>query len=455
MYLMACTRPDLAYPLSLLARYVAPSRHRKVHWDAAKRVLHYLCSTSGMGLVLGRQGLVVLTGHAVSSWVDDSATQRSSQGYTFSLDSGSVLWRSTPLSSVLSSTCEAEIYAGAMAAQELRWLTYLLIDLGEQPRSPPLGQLRLAYVATRANTADIFTKALPPGDHQRFSTMLGLPDAPRTSYTNNFRHVIGNMAIRVHRRIQRTNRRQLCHVSPPPPGREVEFSTYNNPFTQDGDFVSDECEQDWDMPTPLVESPSHDDDFINSPSIDSYFIGHYIDTRPVDNYRWTGDKRTPFRNTPNLAFSAQTRTDTYSTWYLDRCCEKHMAGFKHFISNACPIPQPTAVTVANSQQLKARACSIVVLKAQDSDIHITLNDVLIVRDLKYNLLSYEQLVHNGVLMSTDTESQCIPMHWKDYSKSDSEPRYIGKACPDNGVYILDFDIPNCRTDSGDLIDLQP
>ncbi|CAI7902757.1 unnamed protein product [Closterium sp. NIES-53] len=36
------------------------------------------------------------------------------------------------------------------------------------------GQLRLAYVATRANTADIFTKALPPGGHQRFSTVLGL-----------------------------------------------------------------------------------------------------------------------------------------------------------------------------------------------------------------------------------------------------------------------------------------
>ncbi|CAI7810051.1 unnamed protein product, partial [Closterium sp. NIES-54] len=45
MYLMTCTRPDLAYRLSLLARYVAPRRHRKVHWDAAKRVLRYLCST--------------------------------------------------------------------------------------------------------------------------------------------------------------------------------------------------------------------------------------------------------------------------------------------------------------------------------------------------------------------------------------------------------------------------
>ncbi|CAI7821844.1 unnamed protein product [Closterium sp. NIES-54] len=37
------------------------------------------------------------------------------------------------------------------------------------------GQLRLAYVASEANTADIFTKALPPGDHQRFCTMLGFP----------------------------------------------------------------------------------------------------------------------------------------------------------------------------------------------------------------------------------------------------------------------------------------
>ncbi|CAI7932730.1 unnamed protein product [Closterium sp. NIES-54] len=165
-----------------------------------------------MGLVLGGRGPVVLTGHADASWIDDSATQRSSQGYTFSLGSGSVSWRSTRSSSVLSSSCEAEIYAGAMAAQELRWLTYLLTDLGEQPRSPPIlyvdnkamialyqehrlehrtkhialqyflaqelqqrGQLRLAYVATRANTADIFTKALPPdykGKVESFSEFI-------------------------------------------------------------------------------------------------------------------------------------------------------------------------------------------------------------------------------------------------------------------------------------------
>ncbi|CAI7906405.1 unnamed protein product [Closterium sp. NIES-53] len=138
MYLMTCTRPDLAYPLSILARYVTRGKHRKEHMDAAKRVLRYLCSTSGMGLVLRGRTRVVLTGHADASWVDDLATQRSSQGYTFSLGSGSVSWRSTRSSSVLSSSCEAEIYAGAMAAQELRWLTHLLTDLGEAPCSPPV-----------------------------------------------------------------------------------------------------------------------------------------------------------------------------------------------------------------------------------------------------------------------------------------------------------------------------
>ncbi|CAI7868989.1 unnamed protein product [Closterium sp. NIES-53] len=98
-----------------------------------------------------------------------------------------------------------------MAAQELRWLTYLLTDLGVRPRSPPFlyvdnktmlalcheqrlehrtkhialryflarelqqrRQLLLSYVASWANTADVFTKALGSGVHQRFYTALGL-----------------------------------------------------------------------------------------------------------------------------------------------------------------------------------------------------------------------------------------------------------------------------------------
>ncbi|CAI7894946.1 unnamed protein product [Closterium sp. NIES-54] len=148
MYLMTSTRPGLAYPLSIRARYVAPGRHRPEHWEAAKRVSRYLCSTSGMGLMVGGRGPVVLTGHAGAFWVVDLATQRTSQGYTFSLGSGSVSWRSTRSSSFLSSSCEAEIYAGAMAAHHLRWLTYLQTDLGEQPRSFPV-----LYVENKAMIA--------------------------------------------------------------------------------------------------------------------------------------------------------------------------------------------------------------------------------------------------------------------------------------------------------------
>ncbi|CAI7816771.1 unnamed protein product [Closterium sp. NIES-54] len=197
MYLTTCTWTDLAHPLSILACYVAPGRHQPEHWRADKRVLRYLCNTWGMGLVLGGRGPFVLTGHSDASSADDQETQQSSHGYTFSLGTGSLSSRSSRSSSVLSSSFEAEIYAGAMAAQELRWLTYLLSDLVERPCSPPVvyvnnkatialcweqrlehktkhialcyflarelqqhGQLRLAYVASQANTADIFTKGI-------------------------------------------------------------------------------------------------------------------------------------------------------------------------------------------------------------------------------------------------------------------------------------------------------
>ncbi|CAI7735750.1 unnamed protein product [Closterium sp. NIES-53] len=118
---------------------------------------------------------------------------------------------SLDMQTLLGSCCEAEIYAGAMAALELHWPTYLLTYLGERPRSSPIlyvdnkamialceehrlehrikhialryflardlqlrGQLRLAYMATQANTANIFTKTLQTGDHQRLCTVLGL-----------------------------------------------------------------------------------------------------------------------------------------------------------------------------------------------------------------------------------------------------------------------------------------
>ncbi|CAI7744263.1 unnamed protein product [Closterium sp. NIES-53] len=213
MYLMTCTRPDLAFPLSILARFVAPGRHHPVHLTAAVRVAKYLATTSGVGLVLGGRQDVVLTGHRDSSYADYAETHKSTQGNCFILGSGVVSWRSTRSSSVSTSTAEAEIYVEAMAAQELRWLTFLLTGLSERPSSAPTSfsdnkatillcreprlesrvkhinvrcflmrelqrrrQARLDFVESEANTADIFTKALPPCDHQRCCVQFGLVD---------------------------------------------------------------------------------------------------------------------------------------------------------------------------------------------------------------------------------------------------------------------------------------
>ncbi|CAI7861099.1 unnamed protein product [Closterium sp. NIES-54] len=75
-------------------------------------VAKYVASTSGMGLILGGKQPVTLTGFSDSSWADDAES--------------------------LCSNCEVEVYAAAMAAPELRWLSFLFTDLSEQPRSPPV-----------------------------------------------------------------------------------------------------------------------------------------------------------------------------------------------------------------------------------------------------------------------------------------------------------------------------
>ncbi|CAI7894887.1 unnamed protein product [Closterium sp. NIES-53] len=211
MYLMTCTRPDLAYPLSVLARFVVPRRHRASHWYVVERVVKYVASTSGMGIVLGGKQPVKLTSFSYSLWADNAESLQSTKGCCFSLGTEAVLWRPTRASSVSSSSCKVEVYAVAMAAQELRWLSFLLTDLGERPRSPPFlftdnrssillceeprlvgkakhiqvryflqrelqqrGQALVRRVVSEANTADILAKALPPCDHQRFCTQLGL-----------------------------------------------------------------------------------------------------------------------------------------------------------------------------------------------------------------------------------------------------------------------------------------
>jgi len=53
MYLMVCTKPDLAHTLSVLGSFVAEGRHGPEHLQAALRALGYVKATKHLRLRLG------------------------------------------------------------------------------------------------------------------------------------------------------------------------------------------------------------------------------------------------------------------------------------------------------------------------------------------------------------------------------------------------------------------
>ena len=214
MYLMVCTRPDIAHAVSVLARFVGPGRHGGAHWKARLRVLGYLKRTQVHKLVLGGSS-TSLVGRSDSSWANDLQDRKSSQGHCFSLGSGVISWKASRSPAVALSTCEAELYAACSASQEAVWLGEMLSLLG-YPQDPPptlwcdnestvsltkeaafsgrskhiearyyfvrelvqCKRLKTAHIPGKDNVADIFTKPLSHEDHSRLTAMLGLKSMP-------------------------------------------------------------------------------------------------------------------------------------------------------------------------------------------------------------------------------------------------------------------------------------
>ncbi|KAL0313168.1 UNVERIFIED_CONTAM: Retrovirus-related Pol polyprotein from transposon TNT 1-94 [Sesamum radiatum] len=69
MYIMNCTRPDIAYAVNKLSRFT--SNPSKNHWKGLIRVLRYLKYTSNYGLHYTRYP-AVLEGYSDANWISDS-----------------------------------------------------------------------------------------------------------------------------------------------------------------------------------------------------------------------------------------------------------------------------------------------------------------------------------------------------------------------------------------------
>ncbi|GKB52121.1 retrovirus-related pol polyprotein from transposon TNT 1-94 [Tanacetum coccineum] len=176
MYLMVCTRPDIAYAVSIVSRYLA-----------------------NPGLVYGRdQGKHVdVDGFVDADYAKDPDKGRSITGYVFMVHGCVVSWKATLQHVVALSTTEAEYMALTEAVKESIWLKGLLIELGVNLRSVIVNcdnqsaihlsrnamfhertkhinvryhfireiveskEIGVAKIGTKDNAADVFTKVVP------------------------------------------------------------------------------------------------------------------------------------------------------------------------------------------------------------------------------------------------------------------------------------------------------
>jgi hypothetical protein len=96
MYAMVVTHPDICYAVGALARFSA--NLGKVHWVAAKCVLHYLWGTKDLALTFSpvkhHDNVLVFFGYSNSNWSGDVDTSRSTSGYAFFMGGVAISWSS-------------------------------------------------------------------------------------------------------------------------------------------------------------------------------------------------------------------------------------------------------------------------------------------------------------------------------------------------------------------------
>ena len=94
IYLMVCTRPDIAHAVGVLSRFM--SKPGKEHWRAVKQVFRYLRGTSDYGLCYqGRLRLdrvLDICSFVDADWARDLDQRQSTSGYVFNLFGGAVSW---------------------------------------------------------------------------------------------------------------------------------------------------------------------------------------------------------------------------------------------------------------------------------------------------------------------------------------------------------------------------
>ena len=143
MWGQLATRPDLAFSVSLLARF--QSNPGIEHWNALMHVVGYIKGTMDYGLTYTRgQGLTPYA-FVDSDYGGCKDTQRSTSGHVFMMAGGAVAWSSKRQATVALSTVEAEYVAMSRCAQQMVWMHSWLDEVDISHELP--GVIRVTIAA--------------------------------------------------------------------------------------------------------------------------------------------------------------------------------------------------------------------------------------------------------------------------------------------------------------------
>jgi hypothetical protein len=211
------SRPDISFAVSQLSQFL--KQPTATHMAAARRVLRYLKGTSTLSIVYEYKHKrgddkrdnsdPDILGFADASWASDKNDRKSVTGYLFNIAGGIVSHQSHKQHTVAHSSTESEYMAMSEAAREAIARFHLLHELNLKIPAPLIlsdnqgalaiaenptnyqrakhidlryhfirhalenGQIRLDYIPTAQQTADVLTKALGPQKHLHALHLMG------------------------------------------------------------------------------------------------------------------------------------------------------------------------------------------------------------------------------------------------------------------------------------------
>ncbi|CAN1338667.1 Retrovirus-related Pol polyprotein from transposon TNT 1-94 [Linum perenne] len=223
------TRPDITYAVGLVSQFMHEPTEE--HWEAVLRILRYLKRTPGLGLMFRKHGSRNIELYTDASWASSITDRKSTSGYCSYVWGNLVTWKSKKQSVVARSSAEAEYRSLALGICEGIWLRRVLDELKAQVHQPihmfcdsqaaisivknPVhhdrtkhveidrhfisenanqGVIEVSYIPTGQQTADMFTKAVPPDLLERFKSNLGLHNI-YTKIEGECREYTPNLAV--------------------------------------------------------------------------------------------------------------------------------------------------------------------------------------------------------------------------------------------------------------------